>query len=237
MQKKMTILAAAAVLIALVWMAPQIAEAGRLVLAKAELTTACPNCQVPDIGGNYSVLGDGLGAYENGDGVKAQIISHNTIYNLDTLNTLVNGHVVAGVTRTVKMHFYSPVENQFPGHVLPPCWGGNYDQEQAVNWIILSDNSQTLTGMQVGQQVQGRARADFNVRNGSCEGQIFRYYLQWHNVCITRTSATTWDATTDLCGRERNYGTATLSGQGGRRKETVDYGDWRLPFKMTITLQ
>jgi hypothetical protein len=236
MRTKMRNIAACALLVALVWMAPQIAEAGRLVLVRAELTEACANCQVPDNGGNYSVLGDGLGPYVEGNGVKSQIISHNTIYNLDTMNTLVNGQVVYGTTRTVKMHFYSSVEGQYPGHVLPACWNGNHDQEQAVNWIILSDNSQTLTGMQVGQRVAGRARADFNVRNGSCDGQVYRFYLRWHNVCITRTSATTWDATTDLCGRERNYGTATLTGQGGKR-QTIDYGDWRLPFKMTMTLQ
>lgn len=237
MRKKIVNLAACAVLVTLIGMAPQIAEAGRLLLVRAELAEACANCQVPNNGGNYSVLGDGLGAYTNGNGVKSQIITHNTIYNLDTLDTLVNGQVVYGTTRTVRMHFYSPVEGQFPGHNLPACWNGNYDQEQAVNWIILSDNSQTLTGMQVGQQVQGRARADFNVRNGSCDNQIFRFYLQWHNVCITRTSASTWDATTDLCNRTNNYGTATLFGQGGRKKETLDYGDWRMPFKMTLTLQ
>jgi hypothetical protein len=32
-----------------------------------------------------------------------------------------------------------------------------------------------------------------------------------------------------------NYGEANLQGQGGRKKETVDYGDWRLPFKLLLT--
>lgn len=237
MRKRITNVLACAAVVALIWMAPQIAEAGRTLTVTMTLAEACANCDVvPDVPDpTYSVLQD-FGPYQPGNGVKSEIINHNTIYNLDTLNTLVNGNVGSG-TRYVRMHFFSPVEGQFPGHNLPACWNGNRDQNQAVNWIILSDNSQTLTGMTVGTHISypGRARMDFNVRNASCEGQIFRYYLNWYNVCIKRTATASWEVTSDPCGATVNYGTANLRGQGGRRKETVNYGDFRLPFKMTFS--
>jgi len=214
------------------------AVAGGILRQNAVLVAACDNCQTltPT---SYSVLGDDPAGYQDGNGVKSQILNHNAVYNLDTLDTLVNGHVAEPQTRVVEMHFYSPVEGQpqFPGHVLPACWGGNYVQRQAVNWAVFSDNSLPFTKMVVGQSYNGRARMDFNVRNEACDREIYRYYLVWPSVCITRTGAGSWDATSDDCGRENNYGEATLRGQGGRKKETINYGDWRLPFKLQLTTQ
>ncbi|MGH9579744.1 MAG: hypothetical protein ACRD2R_02015 [Terriglobales bacterium] len=217
---------------------PPAAEAGKAIAAKAVLATDCTNCQTDQANpaGDYSVLGDTDLGYENGNGVQSQILTHNAVYTLDTTSTLVNGVVGAG-TRYVRMHFYSPVEGRFPGHVLPPCWGGNYEQWQAVNWSIFSDNSVFFTNMNVGQSYPGFARMDFNVRNRSCDGQIFRFYLRWYSVCIVRTAPGAWQVTSDPCGATVNYGTANLQGQGGRRQSTVNYGDWRMPFKMTLTAQ
>ncbi len=209
------------------------AWAGAAIRMRAELTDVCANCQT-DTAGTYSVLADLPTGYEDGNGVKSKILTHNAVYTLDTLDTLVNGQVGSG-TRFVEMHFYSPVENQFPGHVLPPCWGGNYDQNQAVNWSVFSDNSLPFTKMEVGQSYPGRARMDFNVRNTACDREIYRYYLVWSSVCITRTGTGSWDATSGDCGAQNNYGEANLRGQGGRRKETINYGDWRLPFQLRLT--
>ncbi len=209
------------------------AVAGRILRLKAELADVCANCQT-DTAGVYSVLPDLPSGYLDGSGVKSQILNHNAVYTLDTLDTLVNGHVGSG-TRFVEMHFYSPVEGQFPGHVLPPCWMGNYDQSQAVNWSVFSDNSLPFTQMEVGQSYDGRARMDFNVRNAACDREIFRYYLVWSSVCIKRTGAGSWEATSGDCGSQNNFGEATLRGQGGRRKETINYGDWRLPFQLRLT--
>jgi hypothetical protein len=41
--------------------------------------------------------------------------------------------------------------------------------------------------------------------------------------------------TSDSCGRATNYGEGNLRGQGGKNGQTIDYGDWRLPFKLTMT--
>ena len=211
------------------------AVAGRILRLKAELTDVCANCAT-DTAGTYSVLPDLPSGYLDGAGVKSQILNHNAVYTLDTLDTLVNGQVGSG-TRFVELHFYSPVEGQCPGHVLPACWAGNYDQSQAVNWSIFSDNSLPFTQMEVGQSYDGRARMDFNVRNTACDREIYRYYLVWSSVCILRTGAGSWDATSGDCGSQNNFGEATLRGQGGRRKETINYGDWRLPFKLQISAQ
>ncbi len=209
------------------------AVAGSILRQKAELADVCANCQT-NTAGSYSVLPDFATGYQDGAGVKSQILNHNAVYTLDTLDTLVNGHVGSGA-RFVEMHFYSPVEGQFPGHALPACWGGNYDQNQAVNWSVFSDNSLPFTKMVVGQSYKGRARMDFNVRNQSCDREIYRYYLVWSSVCITRTGAASWDATSGACGAMANYGEANLRGQGGQKRETINYGDWRLPFQLRLS--
>ncbi len=179
--------------------------------------------------GPYSLLSDGA-AYASG-GVQSQILTHNAVYTLDTTSTLVNGLIGAG-TRTVQIHFWSPVEGT-GSDVLPACWGGSHDQEQAVNWSVVS-HAVKFPAMVVGSQYPGFARLDFNVRNGVCDKQVFRFYLRYYSVCITRTAAG-WVVTSDSCGTEFNYGTAGLNGQGGKKGQTVYYGDWRVPFKLTLT--
>ena len=204
----------------------------------ASLKPTCSNCDtdVSDKGqtGDYSLLDD-IGPYPNGNGVQSQVLTNNSVYTLDTMNTLVNGVVGTG-TRYVRIHFYSSVEGwpQFPNDVLPACWQGQHEQNQAVNWSIFS-SSLGFPSMVVGSQYGGFARADFNVRNGVCDNQIFRYYLRWYNVCIKRTGSNTWDVTSDSCGTSINYGTAGLNGQGGKKGQTVSYGDWRVPFKVTLS--
>lgn len=106
-----------------------------------------------------------------------------------------------------------------------------------MNWSVFSDNQTGFTDLEVGQSVDGFSRTDFNVRNGRCDNEIFRYYLRWYNVCIERTSETSWEVTTGNCGAMLNYGEANLRGQGGRKKETFDYGDWRMTFKLLLTVQ
>ena len=204
----------------------------------ASLQTDCTNCDtdVSNLGqtGHYSLLDD-IGPYPNGNGVQSQVLNNNSVYTLDTMNTLVNGVVGTG-TRYVLIHFYSTVENfpQFPDDVLPACWQGEHDQNQAVNWSIFSSGL-AFPAMAVGSQYGGFARADFNVRNGVCNNQIFRFYLRWYDVCIKRTGSTTCDVTSDSCGATLNYGTAGLNGQGGKKRQTVSYGDWRVPFKVTLS--
>jgi len=34
---------------------------------------------------------------------------------------------------------------------------------------------------------------------------------------------------------QTNYGTAGLFGQGGTNKQTLYYGDWREPYKITLS--
>jgi hypothetical protein len=215
------------------------AYAGKALVLKADLTETCSNCNTDvsnAVPGPYSVRNDIPGGYLPGNGVKSQILTHNAVYTLDTMNTLVNGVVGAG-TRYVRMHFYSSVEgsSQYPNNVLPACWQGEHDQNQAVNWSVFSDNSVFFEDMVVGLSYPGRARMDFNVRNGLCDQQIFRFYLTWYSVCIKRTGVSSWEVTSDTCGRQTNYGEANLQGQGGRKKETINYGDWRMPFKLTLS--
>lgn len=210
------------------------ADAGRPVKIKAELIEDCSNCMTTTPS-SYSVLPDTTEGYTDGNGVVSEILSHNSVYTLDTLDTLDEGIPGAG-TRYAEMVFYSPVENQFPGHVLPPCWFGDYTQMQAVNWSIFADNQLSFTKMDVGAQVDGRARMDFNVRNRFCDTQIFRFILQWHNACIERQDASSWLVTSGSCGAMVNYGEANLQSQGGQH-QTLDYGDWRLPFQLLLTEQ
>lgn len=232
MVKMVARLATAAVVVTLLVGLP--ADAGRTVKIKAELVEACSNCMTstPSF---YSVLPDTNQGYTDGNGVVSEILTHNTVYTLDTLDTLVDGIPGPG-TRFAEMVFFSPVEGQFPGHELPPCWFGDYTQLQAVNWSIFSDNQVSFTKMDVGAQVDGTSRMDFNVRNRFCDTQIFRFILRWHNVCIERQDATSWLVTSGSCGAMLNYGEANLESQGGQH-QTLDYGDWRLPFQLLLTEQ
>jgi hypothetical protein len=214
---------------------PPAADAGRPVPVKAQLVEDCQNCGTPTRD-SYSVLPDTTEGYPNGNGVESRILNNNSVYTLDTLDTLDKGLVGAG-TRYMELVFFSPVEGQFPGHILPPCWDGDYTQMQAVNWSVFTSGKPGFTKMEVGQQYPGFARMDFNVRDKSCDRQTFRYYLRWYNACIERTSETSWEVTSENCGALMNYGEANLEGQGGRKKETIDYGDWRLPFKLLLTVQ
>jgi len=212
------------------------AFAAKAVNLTASLTEKCPNCDtdVSPVGtlGKYSLLSDGA-SYAPGNGVQSQILTNNTVYTLSTMNTLVNGLVGPG-SRTVQMHFYSPVEGVYSNNVLPACWNGNHDEDQAVNWSIFS-SSATFPNMQVGASYGGFSRLDFNDRSAACFNQVYRFYLRYYNVCITRTSLTTWVVTSDSCGRATNYGEASLNGQGGKGGQTINYGDWRVPFKVTLT--
>lgn len=202
----------------------------------AALWEKCLNCDTDvsplGITGNFSLRSDGA-TYPNGNGVQSQVLNNNSVYTLSTMNTLVSGLVGPG-SRTVEMHFNSPVEGVYTNNVLPACWNGNHDQEQAVNWSIFS-SSVTFPNMQVGQSYGGFSRLDFNDRSASCFNQVYRFYLRYYNVCIKRTSLNTWLVTSDSCGRATNYGEASLNGQGGKGGQTISYGDWRVPFKVTLT--
>ena len=213
------------------------AYGGKAISITANLQSTCTNCDtnvaLPGPPGDYSLLPDALGAYSNSNGVSSQVLTNNFVYNLNTMGTLVNG-LVGASSRTVRMHFYSSVEGIYPSDVLPACWGGNHDQDQAVNWNIYS-NKVGFGQMAVGVRYAGSARLDFNVRNAQCDKQIFRFYLEWYNGCVVRTNSTTWVATSDSCGMQTNYGTAGLFGQGGTNKQTLYYGDWREPYKITLS--
>lgn len=219
-------------------LAAAMAYGSKAVNTTANLVSTCANCET-DAGlfgaptGHYSLMNDDDGAYTNSGAVLSQILTNNTVYNLSSMNTLVNGLPVEETTRVVAIHFYSPVEG-LAGDVLPTCWAGNHDQSQAVNWNIYASKV-GFTEMAVGQSYDGFARLDFNVRNAECDKQIFRFYLKWPGACITRTSATTWTATSDDCGLAKNYGTASLYGQGGQHGQTVYYGDWREPYRVTLS--
>ena len=210
---------------------------GKTVSITAGLVSTCNNCDtnvaLAGSPGDYSLLPDVFGAYPNSNGVSSQILTNNSVYNLTTTATLVNG-LVATSTRTVKMHFYSPVEGAVANDELPACWGGNHDQDQAVNWNIYSSGV-AFTQMTVGVPYGGFARLDFNVRNALCNQQIFRYYLKWYSGCVVRTSPTTWVATSDSCGVQINYGTTGLYGQGGKNQQTAYYGDWRVPYQIDLS--
>src|SRR3990167_3838361 len=86
------------------------ALAGSSIQVTAKLFRNCFNCATPAggynpstgdvLGGTYSVLpfqpdatdGDG-GIYMNGPRVQSEILTHNTVYTLDTLDSLANGLV------------------------------------------------------------------------------------------------------------------------------------------------
>lgn len=228
-------LATAVLALALVAGTPQMADAGKTVPMKAELTVDCSNCMT-DTPTRYSILPDTSAGYLPGNGVISEVLNNNSVYTLDTLDTLDNGLVGAG-SRYAELVFFSPVENQFPGHRLPECWFGDYSQMQAVNWSVFASNSQSFVKMTVGQQYPGFSRTDFNVRNRFCPNQVFRFYLRHYNACIVRTTSTTWEVTSGPCGAMVNFGEANLQGQGGQAGQTEDYGDWRLPYKLKLTSQ
>lgn len=206
----------------------------------ATLSMTCTNCATDEAplggSGDYSLQMDNASGYMDGNGVQSQILSSGAVYTLDTMDTLVGGVPGPG-TRTVQIHLFSPVEGLYPDNVIPSCWGGSHDQDQAVNWSVFSSTNTKFTLMQLNTPYDGFARMDFNVRNGACDRQIYRYFLRWYSACIVRTGPNTWEVTSDSCGRATNYGEASLEGQGGRKKETVSYGDWRVPYKLTLTAQ
>jgi hypothetical protein len=231
-----------AIVMSMVSLTALAAWAATAVNVTANLTSTCLNCQT-DRSGMYSLLPDGSSPYSpfTDSRIQSQILTNNSVYTLDTTNTLVNGLVVGG-TRTVDMHFYSPVEckppyisctppDSYPNNILPPCWGGNYDQDQAVNWSVFAPTS--FLRMKTDVPYQGMARVNFNVRT-ACDKQVNRFRLEWGAVCIVRT-ATGWTITSDVCGAQTNYGEAHLQAYGGTKKNTVDYGDWRMPFQLMLT--
>jgi hypothetical protein len=218
------------------------ASAADKVPVSATLITTCFNCATdiatPTVPGNYSLISDGF-AYPGGDPlVLSNILTHNAVYTMDTSATLVNG-LVAPSTRTVYMHFYSSVECgldgkcPYPNNILPPCWGGVRNQDQAVNWSVFAPTS--FFKMTTGGKYSGMARLNFNVRNVDCDRQVNRFRLEWPTVCITRTGAGTWAVTSQSCSLSVNWGEAHLQAYGGTKQNTVDYGDWRMPFRFTLT--
>lgn len=244
---KLALLAVVA-LVGMVGLRAVTASAGTEVPVTATLTPTCANCRtdaggaLPDVSGSrpYSVTSDGA-SYTNPQ-VISKILTNNSVYTLDTSGTLVNGLVVPG-TRTASMWFYSSVECkpgdpncEFPDNVLPPCWGGDYDQDQAVNWSIFAPISFLRMSISTTKKYSAAARLNFNVRNALCDGQINRFRVQWSTVCITHPTANTWVITSQACaGSTVNWGEAHLEAYGGTKKNTVDYGDWRLPFELTLT--
>jgi hypothetical protein len=224
------------------------AFAAKAVNVTATLTVSCTNCQtdISDASGEYS--SNPAGPYSlQSDGssysspqVQSQILTHNNVYTLDTMNTLVNGLVGAG-TRSVGLHFFSPVEGlpAYADDVLPACWQGQHDLDEAVNWSVFSGSSISFVQMNAGQSYSGWARMEFNVRdtNLSCYDQINKFRLTWYAVCIAHPDASTWVVTSDSCGKGTNYGEAMLEGQGGKKNQTQYYGDWRMPFQLTLVKQ
>lgn len=124
MLKTITRLVTVAAVLAVLVSIPPAVDAGRPVPVKAELVEDCPNCGTPTPN-SYSVLPDTTQGYPDGNGVESRILNNNSVYTLDTLDTLDKGLVGAG-TRYMELVFFSPVEGQFPGHILPPCWQGDY---------------------------------------------------------------------------------------------------------------
>ena len=240
-----------AIVISIVGLTALAAWAATAVNVSTSLTGTCLlNCQT-DTGGYtisnytdpgprpYSLVDDSNGAYSSttDSRIQSQILTNNSVYTLDTSATLDSTGHVGPSTRTVDMHFFSPVECGLNGcpysnNILPPCWGGNHNQDQAVNWSVFAPTS--FLRMKTGLGYQGMARLNFNVRNADCDRQINRFRLEWGAVCIVRT-ATGWTVTSDVCGAQTNYGEAHLQAYGGTKKNTVDYGDWREPFQLILT--
>jgi hypothetical protein len=217
------------------------AWAATAVKVTASLASGCLNCEA-DVAGKYSLLPDGFEPYNpfTDSRIESQILMNNSVYTLDTTSTLVGGIPGSG-TRTIGMHFYSSVECKpgqtnckYPNNILPPCWHGEYDQDQAVNWSIFAPTS--FLRMATGAKYAGMARLNFNVRNADCDRQINRFRLEWPTVCITRTGLGTWLVTSQACSSTSiNWGEAHLQAYGGTKRNTVDYGDWRIPFSLTLT--
>ena len=234
-----------AVVSVMCWMSTA-AFAGPKVPVTATIADTCPNCPTdadgadPTLPGgrSYSVKSDGA-AYTPSQ-VLSNILTNNSVYTLDTSGTLVNG-LVGPSTRTAAMHFYSPVECKpgqtgctWPNNKLPVCWGGNYDQDQAVNWAIFAPMS--FLNMSTTGSYQGMARLNFNVRSAACDREMNRFRLEWGAVCIKRSTSNIWTVTSGTCvATQTNYGEAHMQAYGGKKGETVDYGDWRMPFKLTLT--
>ncbi|MGH9783002.1 MAG: hypothetical protein ACRD88_02355, partial [Terriglobia bacterium] len=156
------------------------AQNGKQIPAKIIVISDCPaNSCATDAGGwdpvngfvsalgSYSLLpanpnglpawediaGDGTindGAYETTATVLSAILTHNTVANLNSLDSLSpTGTVIEGVTTTLTLHFYNHL-----GLIPPPCWGNRFardqytgndgvtyttisiDQTQAVNWAL-----------------------------------------------------------------------------------------------------
>jgi hypothetical protein len=239
MLKVLTKLALAALMLCVAGLVA--ASAADQVPVSATLAKTCSNCatNIANPTGNYSLVSDGF-AYPAGDPlVISNILTHNAVYTLDTSATLVNGYVT-DTSRTVYMHFYSSVECKpgqvgckYPNNILPPCWGLDaYDQDQAVNWSVFAPTS--FFRMTTGAKYSGMARLNFNVRTAACDRQVNRFRLEWPTVCITRTGAGTWAVTSQSCSLSVNWGEAHLQAYGGTKQNTVDYGDWRMPFSFTL---
>jgi hypothetical protein len=233
-------------------LAPQ-AFASKPVAVTATFTVSCANCST-DISGDvdtwdggyfshpngpYSMQNDTYGSYSNSSSLVSQVITHNAVYTLDTLGTMNTSLV-----RSVAMHFFSPVAGSitFPDNVLPACWQSDPDQDWPINLSVFS-NTVDFTKMQVGSAYSGFARVQFNNNSGQCYDQINKFTFHWYAVCIVPTS-NGWVVTSDACGLtapyfqiQTNYGEGNLSGQGGKHGQTINYGDWRLPFQLTLTKQ
>jgi len=223
-------LAAALVVVALALVAPSFAI--KEVPMKAALTLDCTNCQtdVANPNGPYSVVADGYGIYDPTvpqSGVSSKVNSGG-VYVLDTESTNLGTTV-----RNVLLHFYDSSGRS----LLPPCWGGAVNESVRVNWQLHPDIA--ILNIPVGGSSGGSARMNFNVRNGVCDSQIARYTLRWYFVCVTRTNTNTWIARSEECnwlaGGGIDYGTAGLTGYGGKKGETFYYGDFRMPFQLTLT--
>lgn len=247
MLKVFTKLALAALMLTVAGLVAVPASAADKVPVSANLAATCLNCSTDIANPNpfdpsmktYSLVSDGF-LYPGGDPlVLSNILTHNAVYTMDTSATLVDG-LVAPSTRTVFMHFYSSVECglgglcPYPNNILPPCWGGNHNQDQAVNWSVFAPTS--FFRMTTGGKYSGMARLNFNVRSAACDREINRFRLEWGTVCITRTGVGSWAVTSRACSSTTtNWGEAHLQAYGGTAGNTVDYGDWRMPFQLTLT--
>jgi hypothetical protein len=202
--------------------------AGKEVPLKAALTLDCVNCatDVANPNGPYSVVADGYGIYTGG-GVSSKV-NTGGVYVLDTESTNLGTPV-----RNVLLHFYDSSGRS----VIPPCWGGAVNESVQVNWQLHPDIA--ILSIPVGGSSGGFARMNFNIRTAACDSQIARYVLRWYSICVTHPDANTWIARSEECNWLSNggidYGTAGLSGYGGQKSQTVYYGDFRMPFKLTLT--
>lgn len=227
--------------------------AGGATLLNADFAVSCPNCATDisgqvytwngnffsNLNGPYSVQDDLYGSYSPSASLESQILTNVSVYALNTTGTLNTA-----VVRNVKLHFFSPVSGSpnYPNDVLPPCWQGDQDQEWPVLMNVFAGNNMAFPKMLVGKAYPGTARVNFNNYGGACYNQINKFQFNWYNVCIVHPSSNVWVVTSDACGptgpsfqSDINYGTGTLSSQGGKKGQTVYYGDWRVPFQLTLT--